>query len=144
MWLYEAPSHLCFHHFFSSDPVWRFCLISLFTYLPLFPWLYLERKRCCCSTHYKSKKNLSAQCRETLSLYLGVCDCVSSCVFVCVCVFSEKTCCPLSPPVCLRTNFSLSLSLFPPYSLCLSVSTREAKHKILSHPSVPWGPHFVY
>lgn len=42
-------------------------------------------------------------------LYGGVCECLH------VCVCSEKTCCcPLSPPVCLSTDFSTySLFLFP-------------------------------
>lgn len=92
MYLILTPlSHFCFHHYCSSDPVWRFCLIVLFTYLPLsLPvaisfsvHVCLEDKSFCCSTHYKGNNNLSA---ETVRHYWGVCECFC----VCMCVATQK------------------------------------------------------
>ena len=117
-----------FHCFFSSVPVIR-CVFDFIIHSPCSLHLPVAVSFSVCLysevplQDWLQRQKPSLLYAETVSLYWGVC------------VYTEQKCCPLSPP--------FSLSLCRAHS-SFSVSTREAKHKILSHQSVPWGPHFVY
>lgn len=79
----QSISYLFIHYFFSSDPVWRFCLILLFTYLSV----SLPEATVCFWSRRGAAAVLITKAKTLSAFTLPRCVCVW---YVCICLATQK------------------------------------------------------